>query len=181
MSQHRPRILIFEGQDRSAQAVAAALSDLYEVHTVQSMDEALEQLRGDEYHAVFADVGDFLPLERGLVGEKSSLVLNTIGEGVCIVDTDERMTWANKRMRSFNAPTTEHVKRICRQAMSIFNTQAGSVGSAVQPRSKKFTFQEGESYYEVICSPVVSESGGIDQVVAVVSISVWLKRRFSAI
>jgi hypothetical protein len=30
---------------------------------------------------VFADVGDFLPLERGLVGQKAEVVLDTIGEG----------------------------------------------------------------------------------------------------
>lgn len=168
MSQARQRVLIFEGQNSNASAVAEALRSLYDVEVVSSMDEALSSLRTDDYHAVFADVGDFLPLERGLVGEKSSLVLNTIGEGVCIVDADGLMTWANKRMRSFNAATTEHVKRVCRQAMMIFNTQTGGGTAASQPRSKKFTFQELESYFEVICSPVVNDDGKSEQVVAVV-------------
>ena len=61
---------------------------------------ALEVLRHESPRAVFADAGDFLPLERALVGDKASLVLDTVGEGVCVVDADGRMTWTNRRMRS---------------------------------------------------------------------------------
>ncbi|MEM9883914.1 MAG: response regulator, partial [Planctomycetota bacterium] len=119
-------------------------------------------------HAVFADVGDFLPLERALVGDQSSLVLNTIGEGVCIIDADGRMTWSNKRMRGFNPETTEHTKRICRQALQIFSSQVGVGGETSQRRSKKFTFQEKDQYFEMICSPVIDDEGRVVQVVAVV-------------
>ncbi len=164
------RVLIFEGRIAPARDVADALSGLFDVRLASSPEEAADLLRNEQFHAVFADAGDYLPLERALVGEKASLVLNTIGEGVCVVDGEARMTWANRRMRSFNAETTEHIKRICRQAMSIFNNQAGAVGSAsaTQARSKKFTYQDGDHYYEIICSPVVGEDGKVQQVVGVV-------------
>ncbi|MEM7577287.1 MAG: response regulator [Planctomycetota bacterium] len=153
--------------------MADALGRLYDVHVAADLDEASRLLKSEQFHAVFADAGDFLPLERALVGEKASLVLDTIGEGVCVVDSSGRMTWANKRMRGFNADTTEHLKGICRQAMSIFNSSTGVLSSAPgqSARSKKFTYQDAveQRYYEIICSPVTaSEDGPIDQVVGVV-------------
>jgi CheY-like chemotaxis protein len=160
--------LIFGGPAEQEQVASRALESHYDVTVIDSMDEGLAALRGGDFHAVFAGVGDFLPLERALVGDKSSLVLNTIGEGVCIVDADGRMSWSNQRMRKFNAETAEHTKRICRQALSIFKQQVGTQGETTQRRSKKFTFQEQDSYFEMICSPVLSDANEVVQVVAVV-------------
>lgn len=164
----RPRVLVFAGKTARKNPVADALGEWFEVDVFERMDEALTALREREYDAVFADVGDFLPLERGLVGEKSSLILNTVGEGVCIVDADGRCSWSNKRMRSFRSEVFEHVRRICAQALNIFTAQTSPANDTGQPRSKKFTFQVEDRYFELICSPVVSDSGQIQQVVAVV-------------
>ncbi len=168
MDDQRPRVLVLAGKFTIAQQVAQSLSSHYQVDVVERMEQAMEALRRETYHAIFTDVGDFLPLERALVGDKSSLVLNTIGEGVCIVDADGRCSWSNKRMRTFSPEVFENVKKICRQAQTIFMTQTGPLTDAAHPRSKKFTFQVGERYYELICSPVVGERGEIHQVVAVV-------------
>ncbi|MFP4144495.1 MAG: response regulator [Phycisphaeraceae bacterium] len=164
----RPRLLILAGKTSREHPVAQALGPHMDVDVFERMDEALAALRQEDYHAVFADVGDFLPLERNLVGEKSSLVLNTIGEGVCIVDSDGRLSWSNKRMRTFSSEVVEHVRRVCMQAMSIFATQASPASGDRQPRSKKFTFQVEDRYFEMICSPVMAGGSDIQQVVAVV-------------
>lgn len=168
MSESKKRVLIFGGKASAEHPAAKLLGERYDVQVIESMDKALASLRAEEYHAVFADVGDFLPLERALVGDKSSLVLNTIGEGVCIVDADGKLSWSNKRMRAFTPETTEHTKRICRQALQIFKSQVCSTGDTAQRRSKKFTFQDKENYYEMICSPVITDDKKIVQVVAVV-------------
>jgi CheY-like chemotaxis protein len=168
MTDSRPRILIFDGKIASEHPIREVLGDRFEVIQVSSIPEALEDLRSGEFDGVFTDIGDFLPLERALVGDKSSLILNTIGEGVCIVDADGRLSWSNSRMRKFSPEATEHTKRICRQALQIFNSQTGSVSEATNRRSKKFTFQVKELYFEMICSPVIDEDGRVVQVVAVV-------------
>lgn len=168
MSDSKPRVLIFGTKASAEHPAADLLAERYDVHTIESLEEALATLRAEDFCAVFADVGDFLPLERALVGDKSSLVLNTIGEGVCIVDADGRMSWSNKRMRAFNPEITEHTKRICRQALQIFKSQVSSAGEAAHRRSKKFTFQDKENYFEMICSPVITDDGQVVQVVAVV-------------
>ena len=88
MPDERPHLLVFTGRVTSENGVPECLRDRFEVEVVDNMNDALSALRRETFHAVFADVGDFLPLERAMVGEKSSLVLNTIGEGVLIVDQD---------------------------------------------------------------------------------------------
>lgn len=168
MSEDRQRVLILAGQVTHQHPIAQALAEYFDVDTFDRMEEAMDALRHQTYHAVFADAGDFLPLERALVGQRSSLVLNTIGEGVCIVDADGRCSWSNNRMRAFAAEVFEEVRRICAQAMSIFVAQAGETPDRTRPRSKKFTLQEDDRYFELICSPVVADDGRVRQVVAVV-------------
>jgi CheY-like chemotaxis protein len=174
MMSGRQRVLILAGNVTREHPVAQVLGERFDVDVFENMDAAMGALRQQTYHAVFADVGDFLPLERGLVGEKSSLVLNTIGEGVCIVDTDGRTSWSNKRMRGFSPEVVDHVRRICLQAMSIFQSQHGPItpdATGALPRSKKFTFQVADRYFEMICSPVGGDAlvnGRVQQVVAVV-------------
>jgi CheY-like chemotaxis protein/GAF domain-containing protein len=168
MDETRPRILIFAGKVTKDFPIAQELGRTFQVDLFDDMEKAMSALRTHTYHAVFADVGDFLPLERALVGEKSSLVLNTIGEGVCIVDPDGRTTWSNRKMRSFAPAVSEHVRQVCVQALSVFSTQSGPIADVSSPRSKKYTFQVEENYFEMICSPVVTDTGKVQQVVAVV-------------
>ncbi len=174
MAQPRQRALVLAGRVTRENPVADCLRGMFDVDVFEDIGAAMEALRKQDYHAIFADVGDFLPLERGLVGDKSSLVLNTIGEGVCIVDADGRTSWSNKRMRGFQPEVVEHVRRICLQALSIFLSQTSPLSERdlAMPRSKKFTFQVTDRYFEMICSPVApsadAEGRPLHQVVAVV-------------
>ena len=169
MEDRRPRLLIFEGRTATHSAVPQALQSDFEVDVFDRMDEALRALREQRYDAVFSDAGDFLPLERALVGEQASLVLNTVGEGVCVIDATGVCRWSNNRMRGFSADVFEKVKTICHQARSILAEQVRTQRSGQQPRSKKFSFQAGDGrYFELIASPVVDQHGEVREVVAVV-------------
>ena len=120
MSENRPRVLVLAGQATDRDQVIRTLGDQFELDVYDNVDEAMAMLRaGRMYHAVFADVGDFLPLERTLVDQQASLVLNTIGEGVCVVDDRGRCAWANNRMRSFPPEVYDRVKQTCISARSM--------------------------------------------------------------
>jgi len=165
----RLRVLVLGGKVTEAYPIADVLGNLFEVDLYTGMHEALAALRERDYHAVFADVGDFLPLERGLVDQRSTLVLNTIGEGVCIVDASGACAWSNHQMRSFSPRVIEKVKQICLQALSIFSRQIASGADVNQHRSRKFPLEVGDGrYFELMASPVVDEQGEVHQVVAVV-------------
>ena len=53
---------------------------------VDTIDKAIELIKTENFTAIFSEAADFLPLERALISQQANLILNTIGEGVCIVD-----------------------------------------------------------------------------------------------
>jgi CheY-like chemotaxis protein len=137
-----------------------------------SIDEAIELLRNEHFDAIFSDTADFLPLERALVSQQASLILNTIGEGVCIVDGEGRSAWQNKKMQAWPPRVHEKIRRTCQEAFQLFSTQV-SPHHAETPasflRSKRYALNiEDQQYLEMIASPVISPSGAVVQVVAVV-------------
>lgn len=169
MDQNRPRLLVLSGKVAGPGAATETLSQFFQVDVVQRMDQAIDALRKTDYHAILADVGDFLPLERELVGDKAAMVLNTIGEGVMIVDADGRCVWSNKRMRAFPSEVFEQVKQLCVRARAIFSASTPMpIGELSQARSRKFTCQHNDRYFELMASPVIDEKGHVSQVVGVV-------------
>ncbi len=169
MNANRPRLLVLGGKTAHDPTVLEVLAAVFDVQVVDRMDQALTALRQTEAHAILTDVGDFLPLERELVGDKAAMVLNTIGEGVIIVDETGRSVWSNKRLGAFPSEVIERVKQICMQARAIFAAAAPRGPSDIsRPRSRKFTFQFGERYFEVMTSAVLDEQGSVSQVVGVV-------------
>ena len=169
MDEHRPKVMVLLGRTQMEHPAMEALSSRFDVQLFESMDEAMAALRQQHFDAVFADVGDFLPLERGLVGQQAGAVLDTIGEGVCVVDASGACTWSNRQMRQFSPQVMEKVKQICSQARSIFCAQNCGAPVSGPTRSKKFTLQaDDDRYFELVASPVADEAGKVQQVVAVV-------------
>ena len=172
MNDERARVLVLRGRTLDAGVVCGSLNCGFDVDVFDTVEEAMAALRRSDYHAIFAEVGDFMPLERGLVGQQASLVLNTIGEGVCVIDADGTCRWSNKRLRSFAPDVLAKVNAICRQARGVLASQlkgATCGGEHAPSVSKKFTFQtDGERYFELIASPVLNDQGQVCQVAAVV-------------
>lgn len=172
MGDYRPRVLFLAGKLTSCHQVADQLRQQFDVDTFNDVDAAMASLRsGAMYHAIFADVGDFLPLERALVEQQASLVLNTIGEGVCVVNDHGECVWANNRMQAFPPEVYDRVKQTCISARQIFAEQVTPMKPTdrLRKRSKKFGFQVGsDRYYEAYVSPVIDDRGNVTQVVAVV-------------
>lgn len=171
MSEHRPRVLFLGGKQIDRNLAAEALGSHFDVDSFDDPDQAIASLRREMYSAIFADVGDFLPLERALFDRQASLVLNTIGEGVCIVDDTGVCVWANNKMRSFPPEVYDRVKQTCMSAQALFANQVSPRrdGERRRLRAKKFGFQAaGDRYFEMIVSPMIDETTQVHQVVAVV-------------
>ena len=100
---------------------------------IEGIDEAINALRSDQFSAVFSDSADFLPLERALVSQQANLILNTIGEGVCIVDGGGRCNWMNKKMQAWPARVHEKISRTCQEAFELFSTQVSPQQTAEAP------------------------------------------------
>ncbi|MDB5298326.1 MAG: putative response regulator receiver protein, partial [Phycisphaerales bacterium] len=167
----RCKVLVLSGQGRYGQAIDS-LRTSCDVVQIGSIDQAIDALRTDQFSAIFSDSGDFLPLERALVSQQANLILNTIGEGVCIVDAEGRANWTNKKMQAWPPRVHEKIRRACQGSFEIFSKQVGPGGPDAPPpfaRSKRYALNiEDQQFMEMICSPVINPAGQVVQVVAVV-------------
>jgi CheY-like chemotaxis protein len=172
VADHRSKVLLLNSHSTANTPVVDAIRQSSDVTDVPDIDSAINALRAEHYDAIFSDSADFLPLERAMVSQQASLILNTIGEGVCIVDSEGRCSWMNKKMSAWPGHVHEKIRRTCHEAFELFSKQ-------VQPhtpetpanfsRSKRYFLNiEDSQYMEMIASPVISPSGHVVQVAAVV-------------
>jgi CheY-like chemotaxis protein/PAS domain-containing protein len=168
----RSKVLVLIGQSQANSGAIDSLKARCDVVEITSMDQAIEALRRDHFDAVFSDSTDFLPLERALVSQQAHLILNTIGEGVCIVDGQGRCNWMNKKMQAWPPRVHEKIRRTCQEAFELFSKQVSPQTAdtpATFSRSKRYALNiEDQQFLEMIASPVISPSGHVVQVVAVV-------------
>lgn len=169
------KVLVLAGQQNPAftTELVECLRSHCDLVSAQNIDEAIDQLRRQHFSAVLSDADDFLPLERALVSQQASLILNTIGEGICLVDGQGRCNWMNKKMLAWPSRVHEKVRRTCQEAFTLFSTQCSNPPQdpsvASTSRSKRYTLNlEDAQFMELICSPIVSPSGQVVQVVAIV-------------
>ena len=164
------KILVLTGHAGNHGAAVESLRRCSEVVQVDTIDRAIELLRSDQFASIFADAGDFLPLERALVSQQASLILNTIGEGVCIVDSSGRVSWANKRMQAWPAKLHEQIRISAREAYELFCRPVADDPNHLpaQQRSKRYALSvDDQQFWDIVISPVVSPAGQVVQMVAV--------------
>jgi CheY-like chemotaxis protein/PAS domain-containing protein len=178
------RLLVLVGpEERSPSPLIELLKAHHEVVVTRTMDGALQELRAGTIDAVVSESADFLPLERALASQQSGLILDTIGEGICITDAQGQILWSNRRIRQWAPNVRERIQRVCHEAWQTFTTQmtpptvggplvGGGVGEAPRPissgRSRKFSFSlDDDQYFELFCSPVLDSRKEVSQVVAI--------------
>jgi CheY-like chemotaxis protein len=167
----RNKVLILGGRTSANATVVESIKHQCEVVQTDSVDAAIEALRHQNFNAIFSDSADFLPLERALVSQQANLILNTIGEGVTIVDGEGRCNWMNKKMSAWPEKVHDKIRRTCKEAFELFAKQVSpqAADSPTFNRSKRYALNvEDQQFMEMIASPVISPSGTVVQVVAVV-------------
>src|SRR5688500_19954828 len=117
------KILALSSQFSGNRSLIDCLRSAADVREISTIDEAIESLRHEGFDAIFSDTADFLPLERALVSQQASLILNTLGEGVCIVDGEGRSNWMNRKMQAWPPRVHEKIRRTCQDAYEIFTKQ----------------------------------------------------------
>ena len=160
------RLLVLHGPAFEAQGILPLLREHYDVNLVDDLDEALDEMRKDRFAGVLAETADFLPLERGVVSQQAGVVLDSIGDGVCIVGEKGELVWANRRLRSYSEDLISSLRELCREAYEEFATRPDRQNPDA---GKRFSLMpEDGMYYEVLCSPVRDRQGILRQVAAVV-------------
>src|SRR5690349_5643583 len=155
LDEKRNKILVLSGHSPANQDAVNALRGSADVVEIASIDEAIEAIRRDQFPAIFSDSAD--------------LVLNTIGEGVCIVDGEGRCNWMNKKMQAWPARVHEKIRRTCQDAFQLFSRQISPQTPGEAPvfsRAKRYSLNiDDQQFMEMIASPVINPGGQVVQVV----------------
>ena len=203
MGDHKPKLLLVDGQwtvpgqpPADATRVAEALAGQFDVVRSDSID-ALAVLREQSIAAIIAPAGEFLPLNRSLAQVQSHAVLNALGEGVCLADSEGQILWSNIEFSQYTPQTQARISAVCRQASKAALNSAmplgdgGEVAGATGASSgssggrdvrRRFDIAgDGDvRFFEVLVSPVESgsASGGVlaGRLVAVVRDVTVLRR-----
>ncbi len=154
----RPKLLIVESAGFDAQQVESVLGDRFEVlRTVPS--EAIDVLRTSECRIVLAATGDFLPLERSLLMHQSSMMLNAIGEGVCLLNRDGEIVWANERFSRYQKLIAGDLSDIARRTLAYFDqlATAPDLDDPVRPERLSFKAEDEDRYFDCLVTPFFDE------------------------
>src|ERR1043166_3586549 len=159
------RILVYcrKGFDSSAVQRAFEQSAIEEVHT---FEEALNELRQGRFDYVISEQHDFLALERAAVDQQAAVILETIGQGVGIVDLEGNLVWANPKMRGC---PDDLLRQICDACVRTFGSPSElDKGKPAHHRARRFSLACGnDQHFEVTITPVMSASEEVRQVAAV--------------
>jgi CheY-like chemotaxis protein len=168
---HQAKVLVLSGQSAANRALVDSLRSQAQVVEIGGIDEAINALRHGRFDVVFSDAADFLPLERALVSQQASLILNTLGEGVCIVDGGGHCNWMNRKMQAWPARVHEKIRRVCQEAFDLFAKQTSPQAPESPPahRSKRYALViDDQQHMEMIASPVINPAGQVVQIAAVI-------------
>ncbi|MFQ5411582.1 MAG: GAF domain-containing protein, partial [Phycisphaerae bacterium] len=161
------KVLLLAKPGSKGEEVISHLGSEADVRLVGSFGEAMAALLEGNYDLVVSDQSDFMALERSAVDLQATLILVTIGQGVCIVGVDGRRIWANPKMRSYPSDLTEQIADVC---LRTFGPSAErDRGAPAYNRARRFSLIAGnDQYFETTITPVVNEQENITQYTAVV-------------
>jgi len=132
--------------------------DRFEVLRVRP-DDAIDVLRTSECRILLAATGDFLPLERSLLMHQSSMMLNAIGEGVCLLDREGEIVWANERFSRYQKLIAGDLADIARRTLQYFDEiPAGQdLDEPVRPERLSFKAEQEDRYFDCLVTPFFDE------------------------
>jgi len=180
----RRNVLVLCGPNSHCSDLLESLQNRFEITTVNTVEEALDLLQRRDFDAVLSDTADFLPLERANVSGQATAILNTIGEGVCIVDADGTILWCNSKLAEFGETMQNSAAQKARAAYQYFISCLDSSDKRLRPRKYSAIHERTNRYFEMIATPMLDTQGKLTHVAMVVweaTASRTLQQRIDAI
>lgn len=157
------RILVLARRDIDEEDLRIRFGPNVEFRTVHTFDDALTALRDDRYDFVVTDRGEFLSLEPAVINQHAVRVLEAIGQGVCLVDLQGRLVWANPAIRAQPDDLIDKVCEVCGRVMEA------TCGSNAAESIRRFSLIAGDDqHFDVSVTPVADADGDVTQAAAVV-------------
>ena len=141
-----------------------ALNEQGIVRIVKSVVDALAALHTQRYDLVIAGRAELPALGRAVGQAGVETALERIGQGVCIVDGDGKLVWANPKLRSYPQDAVESVRAACEELCREF------VHESPEPQtqgSRTRIVRAGAMHrFELTASALTGVGGQVDRVIA---------------
>jgi CheY-like chemotaxis protein len=180
------KLLVLSHKDGSCKDIFQIIGHHFDVTYADSVVEALRLLSRNDFTAVLSQASDFLPLEKAVVSEQAISILNTIGEGVCLVGGEGIVLWENEKMGTYSDLVKAEISQRSCEAYDGFYRQIASGVSEKDLRMRKYSFTEKQSerYFEMTTTSMLDDQGKLVRVASVIheaTASRKLQKRIDAI
>jgi len=180
------KLLVLSNQEGACKEIFQTIGQHFDVTQVGSIVEALRLLSRNDFTAVLSQASDFLPLEKAIVSEQAISILNTIGEGVCLVGGDGIVLWENEKMGAYTDLVKKEISQRSCEAFDGFcrQVESGVIENDLRLRKYSFTESKSERYFEMTTTPMLDDQNKLVRVASVVyeaTASRKLQKRIDAI
>jgi len=180
-SQKTARLLVLPLAASQADLLAA-LQQYSRVDVPTSAEEALAALQSGGYDAVISSPAELFPLARAEARQRGELILDGLGQGLCIVTRHGHLVWANPRLNAYPREVVETMRQHCTE-MCAQLAEDRTPTETVPTRRR--TVRVGSEYvFDLTVSPLLARDSRIEEVVGLVwdiSASHRLQERIDAI
>jgi len=160
-SERTRRILVLAGGAHSDAQLLDWLSEQTDARLVHTLDEAVAELRSSPFDLVVTDALELLPLTWAGQQDLPQTAIERVGQGICIVDRDGRLVWANARFRSYPPVVHDTLLAACTEQCRRLDAARGDGA----PRRQQ-VYAGAEYAFELAVSPLGEVSAGVERVVA---------------
>ncbi len=136
------------------------------IKTVDAIDEAVQIIRKQRVDLIVADPACLPSAEQLFTSQSAELILEHASQGVCIVEQNGEIAWANPKMLDFPDELRRKVSELCVEAFGW--ATGGDAKRASLRRGRRLSFEINKHIYDVNVTPVIDLNNEVTQVAAVV-------------
>lgn len=138
------------------------------IEHASTLDEALACLRRERFDAVVCRPSDILQTTSIHSSERATAIIDSVNEGICVVDEKGELEWANDKMLSLAEEIREKVCGFCVETFQSAQHETRPSGGPVRGRRLNLRSQDNE-HFEVTATPVIDLHHRVTHVAAVVN------------
>lgn len=166
-----PRVLLIEREGRSHPEARRSLAEHFEVVSTPSMARALALLQQEHFDGVYVDTGQLQAMRWAGTLLQADEILDTIADGVAVVDPETHILWTNPQFLGLIAPGQKATGARFFQALGspeITGSDPCPFTTALGTRAPASTVMrlDPNRYYRLTVTPVFEPDGRPSQLIA---------------
>lgn len=162
------RVLLLAQSPQAAAPLRGVLASNTDIQIETDVERAVAAMRSGAADLLVTPPTELLPLIRRLSREYRTVVLEGIGQGVCILSRGGRLVWANGALRSYGPEALEEIRSACMPLVAeLVAEPTNTAGPHV--RRASLNVRDGQLYFDASISALPAGDGPVEEVLALLS------------